>query len=427
MYDSGSLKRKLMSAGFVCADSGAQVAIINTCSVTKSAIRKNKQIANKAKKENPGAKIILTGCWPKVYDVRAGDLGVDYVFRAGEEQKLVDKIKNFKTSNSKQVQNSKSEIQKICYTDNNSKNRSRYFIKIQDGCEQYCSYCVIPYARGKLKSRPEEEVIGEIKNAVDAGFREIVLSGVHIGLYGKDFNQIQSSKLKIQSRNPKLKIDLTGLIKKIIKIKNLGRVRISSIEVTEVGDELVELIKGTDKVCDHLHISLQSGRDKILKSMNRPYSAEYFARRIKKLRKAIPDIAVSTDVIVGFPGETDADFKETYDFCEKMEFSKIHVFSFSAHEKTPASKMGGQVSQEKIIERSKKLRALSEKLEKRYKDKFNGAEAAVVIEGKNKNGLIRGKSEFYFDIEFDEAYLEKHGNTKYSDGIIGKILNLPVV
>jgi len=352
---------------------------------------------------------------------------VDYVFRAGEEQKLVDKIKNFKTSNSKQVQNSKSEIQKICYTDNNSKNRSRYFIKIQDGCEQYCSYCVIPYARGKLKSRPEEEVIGEIKNAVDAGFREIVLSGVHIGLYGKDFNQIQSSKLKIQSRNPKLKIDLTGLIKKIIKIKNLGRVRISSIEVTEVGDELVELIKGTDKVCDHLHISLQSGRDKILKSMNRPYSAEYFARRIKKLRKAIPDIAVSTDVIVGFPGETDADFKETYDFCEKMEFSKIHVFSFSAHEKTPASKMGGQVSQEKIIERSKKLRALSEKLEKRYKDKFNGAEAAVVIEGKNKNGLIRGKSEFYFDIEFDEAYLEKHGNIKYSDGIIGKILNLPVV
>lgn len=419
MYDSNSLKRKLMSAGFVYADSGAQVAIINTCSVTKSAIRKNKQIANKAKKENPRAKIILTGCWPKVYDVRVGDLGVDYVFRAGEEQKLVNKIKNFKTSNSKQVQNSKSEIKKICYTDNNNKNRSRYFIKIQDGCEQYCSYCVIPYARGKLKSRPEKEVIGEIKNAADAGFREIVLSGVHIGLYGKD--------KKVKSNNFSHKVSLTDLVAKIIKIKNLGRVRISSIEVTEVGDELMDLIRGTDKVCNHLHISLQSGCDKILKSMNRPYSAEYFARRIKKLRKAIPDIAVTTDVIVGFPGETDADIKKTYDFCKKIEFSKIHVFSFSAHEKTPASKMGGQISREKIIERSKKLRGLSEKLEKKYRDKFKGGEVEVVIEGKNKNGLIRGKSEYYFDIEFDEAYLGKYGNTEYSNKIIGKILKLPVI
>jgi len=432
-YDSGSLKEKLSAAGFAAANANAQVAIVNTCSVTKSAIRKNKQIINKAKKENPGAKIVLTGCWPKVYDVRAEDFGVDFVFKTGEEKELIGEIAKLKLSAKERSAKTKSRAEDMCRADAVQGGRSRYFIKIQDGCEQYCTYCVIPYARGRLRSRPEEEVIGEIRKAVDSGFREIVLSGIHIGLYGQDFEKAQNSKFsatsgasEAQGRNPNLKIDLVGLIKKIIKIKNLGRVRISSIEVTEVGDELTELIKGTDKICEHLHISLQSGCDKILKLMNRPYSAEYFADRIEKLRKAMPDIAVTTDVIVGFPGETDADFKKTYDFCEKMKFGKIHVFSFSAHEKAPASKMSGQISKEKIIERSKKLRSLSARLEKEYKNKFKGKEVRIVIEGRGANGTIKGKSEFYFDIELDEARFEKYGGVEYRDELIGKIFNLPV-
>ena len=197
-----------MSSDFVCAEDGAQVAIVNTCSVTKSAISKNKRIINKAKKENPKAKIILTGCWPKVYDVRAEELGVDFIFRVGEEDALVKEIFNFQffppqrdpakaVAISKQLSSNNFQLKSNCDVARTNNDKSRYFIKIQDGCEQYCSYCVIPYARGKLKSRPEKEVIDEIKSAVDGGFREVVLSGIHIGLYGKDMDKNQKSKIKM--------------------------------------------------------------------------------------------------------------------------------------------------------------------------------------------------------------------------------------
>jgi threonylcarbamoyladenosine tRNA methylthiotransferase MtaB len=379
-------------------------------------------MVSKARKENPSAKIILTGCWPKVYDIKAEDLGVDYVFRAWEEDELVEKISKLQFLISNKIPNSKFQIPKNCVIKHNLIDKSRYFIKIQDGCEQYCTYCVIPYARGKLKSRPEKEILEEIRKAVASGFREVVLSGVHIGLYGKD-KKVESLKFKVKSKDIK-NINLVGLIKKIIKIKGLGRVRISSIEITEVSDELIGLIASTGKICNHLHISLQSGCDKILKLMNRPYTAKYFEDRVKKIRKAIPDIAITTDVIVGFPGETKTDFKKTYNFCKKINFSKIHVFSFSAHEKAPASKMKNKVSKEEIAERSKKLRALSQKLEKKYKNKFQGRELSVVVEGKTKSGLIKGKSEFYFDVLFDEPRLKRYNNIKYSNRLIGKIITI---
>jgi threonylcarbamoyladenosine tRNA methylthiotransferase MtaB len=405
-YDSVSLKRRLLSSGLKFTEKNAQVAIINTCSVTKSAISKNKRMISRAKKENSRAKIILTGCWPKVYDVCAEDLGVDYVFRTGED-KLAEKISKLQFLISNKIPNSKFQIPKNCLNSECLHNKSRYFIKIQDGCEQYCTYCVIPYARGKLKSRSEKEIIDEINNAVKVGFREVVLSGIHIGLYGKDF-KTQSAKLKVQNNNSKLKTNLFFLLKKLVKIKDLGRVRISSIEITEVSDELIKLIARTDKICNHLHIPLQSGCDKILKLMNRPYTIKYFESRIRKIRKTIPDIAITTDVIVGFPGETELDFKKTYEFCKEMKFSKIHVFSFSAHEKAPASKMKNKVSKAEITMRSKKLRALSLRQEKEYKNKFRGKELEVVIE--NKAGkILKGKSEYYFDIECG-AIKEKTGS-----------------
>jgi threonylcarbamoyladenosine tRNA methylthiotransferase MtaB len=259
-------------------------------------------------------------------------------------------------------------------------------------------------------------VVKEIKSAVGAGFREVILSGVHLGLYGQDFRRNQKSKIKNQSDNAKCKIDLVGLLRKIIKIKDLGRVRISSIEATEVNDELIKLIASTDKICKHLHIPLQAGCNKILKLMNRPYSTQYFKSKIDKIRKTMPDIAITTDVIVGFPGETKLDFNKTYDFCKEMEFSKIHVFSFSEHEKTPASKMTGKVERREIEARSKKLRELSYKLEKKFKDKFMGKELAVVVEGKEKNGRLEGKTEYYFNIEFDKA--------KFGEKKIGRIIKI---
>ena len=206
------------------------------------------------------------------------------------------------------------------------------------------------------------------------------------------------------------------MIKKIIKINNLGRIRVSSIEITEVTDELIRLITSTDKICNHLHISLQSGCDRILKPMNRPYTVKYFADRVKKIRKAMLDIAITTDVIVGFPGETKKDFKETYDFCDKINFSKIHVFSFSAHEKAPASKMKNKVSELEIAKRSKKLRTLSRKLKKKYKGQFRGKELEVVIDNRMKDGKIRGKTEYFFDVEFNDESIKS--------SMIGKIIKI---
>jgi threonylcarbamoyladenosine tRNA methylthiotransferase MtaB len=215
-------------------------------------------------------------------------------------------------------------------------------------------------------------------------------------------------------------MDLTGLIKRIIEIKDLGRVRISSISITEVGDELVELMAGTGKVCKHLHISLQSGCDKILKSMNRPYDTEFFRQKVKKIREAIPDIAITTDVIIGFPGETEDDFAATLDFCREMEFSKIHVFPFSAHEKTPAAKMAGRVDAKEMAERAKKLNSLSREMESAYKKNFKGRELDVVVDNRVSDGKSRGKTEFYFDVEFKTGEDERYNH----EDLVGKIVRV---
>lgn len=412
-YDSNSLKRKITSSGLRYQEKNAKISIINTCSVTKSAISKNKQMISRVKKENPEAIIILTGCWPKVYKEDADEMEVNFVFSTGQEDDLVMMIANYDPpayAENKTV----NEIQdnKICRHNNFAGDKSRYFIKIQDGCEQFCAYCVVPYARGGLKSRPENEIINEINEAVASGFREIILSGVHIGLYGKD--------LEAQNADLKFTNNLTSLIKKIIEIKYLGRIRISSISVKEICGELVELMANSNKLCRHLHISLQSGCDKILKSMNRPYDTEFFRQKIKEIRKAIPDIAITTDVIVGFPGETEDDFKATHDFCQEMEFSKIHVFPFSAHEKTPAAKMKNQVSGEKIKDRSKRLNGLSRELETAYKKRFLGRELDVVIDNRLDGGELKGKTEFYFDIAFR---MEEDENFNHDD-LVGKIVRI---
>lgn len=419
-YDSNCLKKKLISSGLEYKEKNSNVSIINTCSVTKSAISKNKQIIRKVRKENPEAIIILTGCWPKVYKEEAEEMEVNYVFSTGQEEDLIRMIINYEPSTrADDLSADNIQADKICRNNNFAGDKSRYFIKIQDGCEQYCAYCVVPYARGGLQSRPESEVINEISEAVENGFREIILSGVHIGLYGKDI-EAQNSKLKTQSDNLKLKNNLTGLIKEIIKIKDLGRIRISSISVTEIGDEFMEIMASSNKLCRHLHISLQSGCDKILKSMNRPYDAEFFRLKVKKLREVIPDIAITTDVIVGFPGETEEDFKATYDFCREMEFSKIHVFSFSAHEKTPAAKMKNQVSGAEIKERSKRLNKLSRELETAYKKKFKGRELDVVVDNRMDEGELKGKTEFYFDVAFKMKENEDYNH----DDLVGKIVKV---
>jgi threonylcarbamoyladenosine tRNA methylthiotransferase MtaB len=377
-YDSGGLAARFKAAGLKAVSEDADLAVVNSCAVTRMAISKSRRAIARARKENPRARVVLAGCWAKIdHEIKEGEIKADKIVF----EKNIDELSNMIMGRQAEDGVRAGE----CGMPGDW-SRSRYFLKIQDGCEQFCTYCVIPYARGKLRNEPAEKVLFEMKQAVRSGYKEVVLCGIHLGLY--------------QASNNK---DLTELIKEILKIKDLGRVRLSSIELNEVSEELVSLmakkrIPDRPYICRHLHIPLQSGCDKILKSMNRPYTSGQFAEKVRMIRKLIPEAAITSDVICGFPGETEEDFQATYDFIEKLEFSRLHVFSFSAHEKTPAAKMPGQIDHKIKQERAGKLRALGKRLEKDYSEKFKGMKLDVIAEHENKKGVVAGKTEYYFDV-----------------------------
>lgn len=410
-YDSEALKELLREDGYkiVPFSAKAEIYIVNSCAVTDAAITKSRRKINQAKAKNPKAKIILSGCWPQT---GAGEFPkVSIISGTKNRKKILDLIANCAEPAEKILPYKsceKFEELKIAKFGD----RSRAIVKIQDGCRQFCSYCIIPYARGPLRSRNKKEVLSQVENLVKNGYQEVVLTGIHLGLYGAG------------TKEP----DLAALIKHLIKIKKLERIRLSSIEINEVSEELIKLIKENRKVCPHLHIPLQNGSDKILSAMNRPYGRKRFEEKIKKIRAKIPEISLTTDVIVGFPGETEKDFQETYEFCEKINFSKIHVFSFSRRKGTPAYEMLGQIDKETIAKRSKKLRTLSDKLENDYVKKFIGKTVEVLPQGKTKDGrYMFGLTDNYLRINFDgkdskkltTVQIEKlSGNT-----LIGKVKN----
>ena len=408
-YDSKTLETFLQDFGFKKTEKNASVAIINTCSVTKTAIKKDKKTIAFARRENPKAKIVLMGCFPKIYKNELENLKVDLIWGVGNLEKLSRKVCEL-LDFSKSLEGK--AFHSSYFEKPNQKSKSRYFLKIQDGCEQFCSYCIIPFTRGKLKSSNFEEVIDEAKKAVKNGFREIILCGIHLGLFNKE-------------KNSKDKRSLVELLKELVKIKDLGRARLSSIEATEVTGKLLELMSENKKICPHLHLPLQAGSNKILKAMNRPYNKKFFEDVVKKARKLMPKIAITADVIVGFPGETKGDFKETCEFVKKMAFSKTHVFSFSAHEKTKAEKMENKIEKSEIKRRSKVLREIGEKFEKEYKKKITKEKLSVVLEVfDEKKEAGKGRSEYYFEIKFDKSNLVKNKKTFEKD--IGKIFEICV-
>ena len=433
-HDSSSLAAKLQAAGFFMEKNDADLAVINTCAVTKTALRKGRQMINRARRENPQAKILVVGCAVKIYKVEVEKWGADLVVEGNNIEQLIEKIFNFsrlggtplgrrqffppKRDPAKAVAIFKQfstrlpaspelqrgeparqvfNFQTDCKSTVASTDKSRYFLKVQDGCRQFCSYCIIPYARGELSSRPVAEVLAEAQIVAEAGIKEIVLCGIHLGLYGVD--RITRNLPRRQAGAQRI-TNLTALIKELIKIKNLSRIRLSSIEVNEVTDELIDLMKKERKLCRHLHIPLQSGCDKILKLMNRPYTTKMFAQKIKKIRQLMPDIAIMTDVIVGFPGETNNDFRATTRFIKKINFSKLHVFPFSAHERTLAATLPNQVDGTVKNARAIKLNDLSCSLEKTYAERFAGKPLTVIIDGRNQGASLRGRTEYNFDIQF---------------------------
>ncbi|MDD3452819.1 MAG: tRNA (N(6)-L-threonylcarbamoyladenosine(37)-C(2))-methylthiotransferase MtaB [Bacilli bacterium] len=399
-YESSVMSDKLKNKGYVEVNLNevADICIINTCTVTNTADSKSNKIIKKAIKNNPNAIIVVCGCMTQNNSDLKID-GVDIIIGNIGKSKIVEYIEDYLKEKKLTI-----DIQNIMDTDFepmilNNFNRTRAFVKIQDGCNNFCSYCIIPYTRGNVRSKNKEDVLKEINNLVDNGHKEIVLAGIHTGHYGED------------NENYKF----TDLIKDILKIKQLKRLRISSIEITELTNDFLNLLEHNKVLVDHMHIPLQSGSDEILKRMNRKYDKNYFIEKIKQIRKIRPDISITTDVIVGFPGETEEEMQETIDTITAIEFSKIHVFPYSNRDNTEASKMTNQIDEITKKRRVQELINLSKQLEINYMNKFIGKNIDFIPEIRKDKYLI-GHTGNYLQVklESNEKLIHEDINVKIS-------------
>lgn len=387
-YESNMMKEKMLSSNFFYEEnmSDANIIIVNTCSVTNVADKKCLKMIRKIKREYPNALLVVAGCSSQnnqnVYEA----LDIDILLGNKDKSKIAELIKEYLDTEKKYVKfynerNLDFEDMLI-----NDYNHVRAFVKIEDGCDNFCSYCIIPFVRGSVRSKDFDTVIKEAKLLTEHGHKEIVLTGIHTGHY--------------MSNNH----DLTDLINELSKIDDLLRIRISSIEITELNDKFLEMLKINKKVCNHLHIPLQAGSDEILKRMNRKYDLAYYEEKINKIRGIRPDISITTDIIVGFPYETDELFSETLEFSKKMNFSKIHVFPYSIRVGTAAASMPNQVDEVAKKVRVKKLMALSKKQEKEYYEKFKGKELDILVEECDNNVSI-GHTSNYLMVTLNENLL----------------------
>ena len=374
-YESNVMRDALLNKGYfeVGLKEKADITIINTCTVTNTADSKSMKVIRQAIRRNENAIIVVCGCLVqnKKEEVSKID-GVDIVIGNINKSKIVDYIEKYIEEKKQEV-----DVRNIMNTNFepmmlNNFNKTRAFVKIQDGCNNFCSYCIIPYTRGNVRSKDKQSVLKEIQLLVDEGHKEVVLTGIHTGNYGAEFADYK----------------FADLLKDIVKIDKLERLRISSIEITEINDDVMEVIKENNILVDHMHIPLQSGSDVVLKRMNRKYDKEYFINKIKKLRKIRPNISITTDVIVGFPGETKEEFEETIETIKKIEFTKLHVFPYSKREGTKAAIMDGQVDENIKKKRVKILLQLSKELEYNYMEKFIGQKVIFIPEMAKEDYII---------------------------------------
>lgn len=384
-YESNMMKERMLSSNFFYVEniSEANIIIVNTCSVTNVTDKKCLKMIRRIKREYPNSILVVAGCSSQNKQEIYENLDIDILIGNKDKSKIDILLKEYIKTHKKYVKfynDRKLDFEDMLISDYN---HVRAFIKIEDGCDNFCSYCIIPYVRGSVRSKNFETVIKEAKLLTQKGHKEIVLTGIHTGHYmDNDY-------------------DLTDLINELSKIEDLLRIRISSIEITELNDKFLNMLSTNKKVCDHLHIPLQAGSDEILKKMNRKYDLKYYEEKIKKIRMIRPDISITTDIIVGFPYETDKLFNETLEFSRKMNFSKIHVFPYSIRLGTSAANMPNQVDESIKKERVKKLMDLSEIMEKEYYNKFVGKELDILVEECDNNVSI-GHSSNYLMIRLNE-------------------------
>lgn len=385
-------------------ETNADVFIINTCTVTNTGDKKSRQVIRRAIRKNPDAVVCVTGCYAQTSPAEIMAIpGVDIVVGTQDRHKLISYIEDYKQSRQpingvgNIMKNRKYEELEVPYFTN----RTRASLKIQEGCNNFCTFCIIPWARGLMRSRDPEQVVSQATTLVNSGYKEIVLTGIHTGGYGEDLKDY----------------NLAQLLRDLEQVENLERIRISSIEASQLTDEVIDVIDKSTKVVRHLHIPLQSGSDTVLKRMRRKYTMAHFSERLQKLHKALPGLAVTSDVIVGFPGETEEEFQETYDFIVKHQFSELHVFPYSMRTGTPAARMTDQIDEEVKNERVHRLIELSNQLAKDYASKFDQTVLEVIPEEKGStDGKLVGYADNYMKIEFEG-----------DESLIGELVKVKVV
>ncbi|GAA4706121.1 tRNA (N(6)-L-threonylcarbamoyladenosine(37)-C(2))-methylthiotransferase MtaB [Brevibacillus fulvus] len=432
-YETEAIWQLFKNNGYQRVDfesDSADVYVINTCTVTNTGDKKSRQVIRRAIRHNPDAIIAVTGCYAQTSPNEIAEIpGVDIIVGTQGREKLVEYVEQIRQERT--PINAVGNIMKAREFEDldvpSFSDRTRASLKIQEGCNNFCTFCIIPWARGLMRSRQPESVIEQAKKLVEAGYLEIVLTGIHTGGYGEDLEDYNLAKLLVD----------------LHQVEGLKRIRISSIEASQITDEVIEVINHSDKVCRHLHVPLQAGDDAVLKRMRRKYTTAEFYEKMVKVRQALPGVAITTDVIVGFPGETDEQFMNTYNFIQKIGFAELHVFPYSMRTGTPAARMEDQIPEEIKHERVSKLLELNEQLTLDYAKQYVGDVLEVIPERPYKDapnsGLLMGYSDNYLNVVFpgNEEMIGKlckvridQAGSEYCQGTFVRVLDnitVPVV
>ena len=418
-YETNAMEQQFIKNNYEIVENTqkADIYIINTCTVTNMAERKSRQMLRRVKEINPSAVLVVCGCYAQVAKNELEQISeIDIILGINEKNEIVQIVENYmekmaeqdKRSQEAEIDDVSKQKEFLDFGDVTYTEKNRAVVKVQDGCNMFCSYCIIPYARGRIRSRKIESVVSEIKKIAKEKIKEVVITGIHVASYGKDFDNENTSK----------KIRLIDLLEAINKIDGIDRIRLSSLEPTIVDEEFATRLSKLDKICDHFHLSLQSGCDETLKRMNRKYTTQIYRDAVATLRKYYPEASFTTDVIVGFPGETDEEFAKTYEFLKEIDFYRLHVFKYSPRRGTVAEKMPNQIDGNKKEERSNKLIELSNSMENKHNQSYIGKTVKVLFE-EFEDGFFKGHTTNYMMVKVA-------GEEEQSDKFVNKILDVKI-
>ena len=418
-YETNAMEQQFIKNNYEIVENTqkADIYVINTCTVTNMAERKSRQMLRRVKEINPSAVLVVCGCYAQVAKNELEQIPeIDIILGINEKNEIVQIVENYmekmaeqdKKSQEAEIDDVSKQKEFLDFGDVTYTEKNRAVVKVQDGCNMFCSYCIIPYARGRIRSRKIESVVSEIEKIAKEEIKEVVITGIHVASYGKDFDNENTSK----------KIRLIDLLEAINKIDGIDRIRLSSLEPTIVDEKFATRLSKLDKICDHFHLSLQSGCDETLKRMNRKYTTQIYRDAVATLRKYYPEASFTTDVIVGFPSETDEEFAKTYEFLKEIDFYRLHVFKYSPRRGTVAEKMPNQIDGNKKEERSNKLIELSNSMENKHNQSYIGKTVKVLFE-EFEDGFFKGHTTNYMMVKVA-------GEEEQSDKFVNKILDVKI-